>query len=419
MDGTSLSGAIAPKSPQGPPDPGQAELLCIGNALVDIFVRAEGDLADLAGGAPPVRHIGHEEMAGLLRILVSRTNVRARMNASPEECICGLKSGGLKSEGLKSEGLKSVEIGSGGGAANVAKIAALLGVRAAFAGSVGSDAGGLDSHARLFEGELARAGVRLFLSRRRVPTGVFVTLTAPSGESRIIASPAAALEFSPEDIPEEAVRTARVVVLDGYMLTRDRLVRRVLSLAERWGTAVALDLGSADLAAARAEEVLRACREYPLLLFMNEAEAWAFYQALSGAAPQSAGLQGEKQLDRNIRSFLKSLTLDGPFPIIAVKRGKRGAAIYARGERYPARARVFVPGDATGAGDAFCAGFLAGWLRDRPLVQCAALGNRTARKVLGTPGTMVDFKNFRPIPPVQGGPTRPPASRLPPPEGAG
>jgi sugar/nucleoside kinase (ribokinase family) len=371
------------------PDAAEAELLCIGNALVDIFVRAEGDLAAPAWGDPRVRHIGHEEMAGIL----------ARLNASPGARILGT--------------------GSGGGAANVAKIAALLGVRTAFAGSVGSDAGGPDPYARLFEGELERAGVRLFLSPCRVPTGVFVTLTAPSGESRIVAAPAAALEFSPEDIPEEALKTARVVVLDGYMLTRDRLVQRVLSLADRWGTAVALDLGSADLAAARAEKILRWLRDYPLILFMNEAEARAFYYALCGAEGQSAAPQGEEPLERNIRSFLKGLTLDGPFPIIAVKRGKRGAAIYARGERYPARARIFVPGDTAGAGDAFCAGFLAGWLRDRPLLRCAALGNRTARKVLGAPGTMVDFRRFRPIPPVQGGATKPPASRLPPPGGDG
>jgi sugar/nucleoside kinase (ribokinase family) len=183
-------------------------------------------------------------MAGLL----------ARLNASPEALILG--------------------VGSGGGAANVAKIAALLGVRTAFAGAVGSetnaDTGGPvpDPYARLFEGDLARAGAGLFLSRRRIPTGVFVTLRAPSGESRIIAAPAAALEFSPEDIPEEALMTARAVVLDGYMLPRDPLIRRVLSLADRCGTVVALDAGSPDLAAARAKEILRYCRDYPLILFM-------------------------------------------------------------------------------------------------------------------------------------------------------
>jgi sugar/nucleoside kinase (ribokinase family) len=341
-----------------PPAAGEAELLCIGNALVDIFARTEGT-------GTGVRHVGPEELAGTL----------ARLSPADLLGTC-----------------------AGGGAANVAKIAALLGVRTAFAGSVGSADGAADPYGRLFAGELSRAGVRLFLRRcRRLPTGALLTLTAPSGESRIIAAPAAALEFSPADIPEEALMAARAVVLDGYMLARDALVTRVLALAGRRGTAVALDVGSADLAAARAPEILRYCREYPLLLFMNEAEALAFYRALHG---EGAGEQaGERRLDRNVRSFLKGLTQDGPFPVIAVKRGSRGAAVYARGERYPARSRVFIPGDSTGAGDAFCAGFLAGWLRDRPPEQCALLGNRTARKVLGTPGTTAAFQTIKALSP--------------------
>lgn len=61
-------------------------------------------------------------------------------------------------------------------------------------------------------------------------------------------------------------------------------------------------------------------------------------------------------------------------PVIAVKRGARGAlgahgALRERVDAYPVQVV-----DATGAGDSFDAGFLAGWLDKRPLRECLQLG---------------------------------------------
>jgi sugar/nucleoside kinase (ribokinase family) len=104
------------------------ELLCIGNPLVDVFVKIDSALAKKYGITGPVQHIDREEAEKLMHEPAIRV----------------------------SRAVKS----SGGGAANVAKIAAMLGMNAAFSGCVGHDA-----LAGIFEKELTGAGASVILSK--------------------------------------------------------------------------------------------------------------------------------------------------------------------------------------------------------------------------------------------------------------
>jgi sugar/nucleoside kinase (ribokinase family) len=114
---------------------------------------------------------------------------------------------------------------------------------------------------------------------------------------------------------------------------------------------------------------------------MNEAETVAFSGSLSAAT----------DLDEDdIHDLIRSLTESGPFPIIVVKRGPRGALVFAGGMRFDSPARAVSARDETGAGDTFAAGFLAAWIKDRPITTCAALGNRIAREAVSVPGTRID-----------------------------
>jgi sugar/nucleoside kinase (ribokinase family) len=81
-------------------------------------------------------------------------------------------------------------------------------------------------------------------------------------------------------------------------------------------------------------------------------------------------------------------------PIVAIKRGAAGATIRQRGQTpmsLPASPATLV--DPTGAGDAFCAGFLARWVAGEDLEACARAALETAAAALAQPG---------------GRPTRPP-----------
>jgi sugar/nucleoside kinase (ribokinase family) len=282
--------------------------------------------------------------------------------------------------------LREKAVCSGGGAANVAKIAALLGARAVFTGARGSDEWG-----RFFEEDLAAAGVETVLFSREAPTGCCLTLRLDRDTVRVAAAPGASLKLTREDIGEDDIRGAAVVVIDGFLMGRQDLVRHILDLANYNGTAVALDLASPRIARERAHEILTYSRVYPLILFMNENEARAFFHAINGGEDP-----GEtEEFDEEMSDFFRGLTANELFPIVAVKRGKWGALVFAGGSIH--RESTFAvkkPRDGTGAGDAFCAAFLSAWIRDKTLGECAALGNKVAREVLAVPGTAVNRKKI-------------------------
>ncbi|MDR3247793.1 MAG: PfkB family carbohydrate kinase [Treponema sp.] len=341
------------------------EILCVGNVIVDFFARGDAAFAHRHGIDEPAQHLEHDKLM-------------AAINELPEKVSC-----------------------SGGGAANVAKIAALLGINAGFIGAAGAGtAGGLDELGRFFAGEMAAAGVQATLLPRNAPTGCCLVLEIPAEKGnqvpvRIAAAPSASLELDKDDIEEDAIRRTGVVVIDGYLMSRQDLVRHILDLANRNGTAVALDLGSPLIARERAHEIATYSRVYPLILFMNENEAQAFYQTLANRESFDKDDAGEdRELSEDMNDFFKGLTVNELFPIVVIKRGKRGAIVFAGGNVYKENTFAVSPRDSTGAGDAFCAAFLAGWIRGKPLGECAVMGNKVAREVLAVPGTGVNRKRI-------------------------
>ncbi|MDR2482325.1 MAG: PfkB family carbohydrate kinase [Treponema sp.] len=348
------------------------ELLCVGNAIVDVFANAPPGFLEHWGLSPGARHLDH-----------------ARLNAM-------LEALGMAGSALWSGADGKGAVVSGGGGANVAKIAALLGISSLFAGAVGRDAAG-----QFFEQELREAGAGALLVQGKAPTGLCLILQRPGAGPCIAASTGAALEFDEAAIPEDRIQEARVLLIDGYMLDREALTRRIMEMAVQHGTVIALDVGSAAMAAARAAEIRRFCDDYPLILFMNEAEAEAFYEAQGAAAmdeePETPVWGGWTHTAR-FQTFYQKFTGKDIYPIIAVKQGHRGATVFAGGTMYRAGTLALYAGaESTGAGDAFCAAFLAAWIRGTSLADCAALGNRAAREILNVPGTMIGRKKLAPI----------------------
>jgi ribokinase len=78
--------------------------------------------------------------------------------------------------------------------------------------------------------------------------------------------------------------------------------------------------------------------------------------------------------------------LDLGVQIIAVKLGIRGCYVTNGHEKYTLSPPAVEVYNTTGAGDAFCAGFLYGLLRGQDLHTCGSLGNHVASCVLKTSG---------------------------------
>ncbi|MDR2435419.1 MAG: adenosine kinase [Treponema sp.] len=328
----------------------KVDLLCIGNAIVDVFVRVDAAFMERQGIGEPVQHISRDQAESILK--------ESRGNAPV--------------------------FSSGGGAANVAKIAALLDVDAAFSGCVGQD-----ELAAVFEKDLVDAGVSPFLARGTEKTGVCLMLS-DGGETRIAAAPGAALEFTDADVREETIAAAEIVVIDGYILDRRPLVQRILQLSDRHGIPAALDAASLFQIREKTEEILHYSRNYPLIIFMNAGESIVFYNTIrKGDQVEDTHSEQEKEkiILRYICPILKLITDGEIFPVFVIKLGSRGAVVVAGGTVYREETFAVIPRNTVGAGDAFCAAFLSAWIRGKSLGECAALGNKVAREMLEVPGS--------------------------------
>ena len=338
------------------------DILCIGNALVDIFAHADGGVLESFNITAPVQHIAMPDLLAMIDFL---------------------------------PGYRAV---SGGGAANVAKISSLLGVSTGFVGTVGSAWGDSPDHfGATFRGDLESAGVTPLLNFSGKPTGLCLMLErSDGGASHIIASPGAALDLFPEQLSPELFQGPKVVVLDGYILGRDALVQRILELAAQNSAAIALDVGSAALASRYREQIRDWCGRYPVYLFMNLEEAQAFCQVSPdpGEASPWATASG---LNPALEDCFCSLSGSSAFPYIVVKQGKAGAALFSQGKIYREPVEPLDVEEATGAGDSFCAAFLAGILHGRSLSDCVRLGNQVAGIALSAYGSALTSEHLQGI----------------------
>jgi sugar/nucleoside kinase (ribokinase family) len=353
------------------PNP-EPQLLCFGNAMIDVFASADPVWLDELGITESVQHISMDTAQRILEKLV-----------------------------LANDTVMS----SGGSAANVAKIAAMLDTESAFVGCVGPSTinneqltinngktPGIGNLAAIFKRDLEAAGVVPLLSTGNDKTGLCFAFS--TGDStRIAASPGAALEFSEADVPGEMIPQAEAIVLDGYMLDRRPLVQHIMQLASRHGIPIALDAASVFQIKEKTEAILQYSRIYPLIVFMNTDEAIVFYNNIKKSSDKlEAYSEREKEtlILREICPVLKCITEGEIFPIIVIKLGGRGAVVLAGGNIYREETFTIIPRNTVGAGDAFCAAFMSAWIRRKSIQECAALGNKVAREILQVPGTNIE-----------------------------
>jgi sugar/nucleoside kinase (ribokinase family) len=356
--------------------------------MVDVFAEADPAYLDDRGITAPVQHIPPEQAQSILADLGGI----AEGNLGPVGPRCVVAS-------------DRAVFSSGGAAANVAKIAAMLNVGAAFSGCVGTD-----EPAALFEKDLRAAGVVPFLKKGAGKTGLCFTFNCESHPLkpktyqrsgtplRLAASPGASFEFTEADVNEDLISGAGAIVLDGYILERRPLVERILHLADERGIPVALDAASVFQIREKTEALLHYSRNFPLIVFMNADESIVFFNTIrKGSASVDAVDEREKEslILKEICPVLKCITEGEIFPVIVIKLGGRGAVVLAGGNIYREETFTIIPRDTVGAGDAFCAAFISAWIRGKTIRECAALGNKVAREILMVPGTRIKAEKLR------------------------
>ncbi|WP_314505936.1 carbohydrate kinase family protein [uncultured Microbacterium sp.] len=260
-----------------------------------------------------------------------------------------IPSGPIRPDTDTASAIRSV---AGGSAANTAAWLAALGADVAFVGAVNrSD---VDRHSALL------AGVDVHLQGTPSPTGAIIVLVQGADRSMLTDRGANAdLDF--DAIPDDLMR-AHVHLTGHSMAASDGAAfARFLRRAKAAGATVSVSPGSVAyidaLGAARFAEVI------------------AGADVLFASAVEGSALTGVSELD--------AIAARVDAPTVVLTLGADGVVV--DGTHLPAVTAPVVV-DPTGAGDAFCAGFLARWIVDRDAVAAARAGTEVAARAVGVVG---------------------------------
>jgi len=260
----------------------------------------------------------------------------------------------------------TVTMHGGGSGANIAAWLAVDGGEVAFVGRRGADIAG-----RNRDMELMGYGVdaRLVMDPER-PTGTCVVMVTHKGDHTMLSDPGANAALSADDLPSDVFAPGSHLHMSGYTLLNPGsrpAAQTALSRAEQAQMTISVDGASAAPLERLGAEPFLELTSSATLLIVNEAQA--------------SVLTGRDDPAQAIR------VLTAWYPQVVLKLGPDGA-MYANGRdpvRVPAQPlEKFV--DGTGAGDAFCAGFLPPWLDNKPCSEALASGCRLAARALGLVG---------------------------------
>ena len=307
----------------------QYDVLCIGNAIVDIIARCdEAFLAD----------------NGI---------IKGAMNLIDAE----------RAELLYSRMGPAIEA-SGGSAGNTAAGIASFGGRAAYFGKVSNDhLGAIYTH------DIRAQGVA-FDTRPLTgepPTARSMIFVTPDGERSMNTYLGACVELGPEDVEADKASGARVTYFEGYLWDPPRAkeaIRMTAGHAHAAGREVSMTLSDPFCVDRYRDEFLDLMRSGTVdIVFANESELKSLYQTSSF----EAGLDA-------IRRDCK---------VAAVTRSELGSVVVRGDETVQVDAiEIAELVDTTGAGDLYAAGFLYGYTTGRSLAECGALGSLAAGLVI-------------------------------------
>jgi sugar/nucleoside kinase (ribokinase family) len=259
---------------------------------------------------------------------------------------------------------------AGGSGANQAAWLSECGLQVQFVGCVGDDTFGR-AHLRAF----ASAGISAHCATlQHTSTGMIIVLVQNNGDRTMITDRGANSGLTPARLPTGIFKTGDWFHLSGYTLldpeTRETGLA-ALQLARDRGMRISVDPSStAPLVEVGPERFLEWTRDVDLC-FPNLDEGGL----LTGETDEQA----------------IATSLCRWYGGVALKLGSRGA-LWASRASGPVIARPAEPVqvvDTTGAGDAFCAGFLSGWLKgatpDSALAQAIHLAATAAGTIGGRP----------------------------------
>ena len=305
------------------------DVLCIGNAIVDVI--ADADDAFLAAQ-------GLDK--GSMRLIDEAEAVRLYGEMGPGREI------------------------SGGSAGNTAAGLAALGIKTAFIGQVADDQlGGIYRH------DIEAQGIAFLVDPRSDvgATARSLILVTPDAQRTMNTFLGAAQMLEERSVDLDAVAASGIVYLEGYLWDPAEpraAMEAAMAAAHAAGRKVAFTLSDTFCIERHREGFWQLLRDGKIdILFANEAEA----KAMAGTDDFEAAVA----------------CLAETAPTLVVTRSEQGALAIAGGERAEVDAEPIEQlVDTTGAGDLFASGFLAGQARGLGLEASLKLGAIAAAEVI-------------------------------------
>ncbi len=310
--------------------PEQLDVLCLGNAIVDIIAPVDDDFLLAQNVAKGGMNLIHEQRA---------------------EQLYGA--------------MGAVTVVSGGSAANTAVGIASLGARAGYVGKVRDDEVG-----GLFARDLRATGVAFDTAPagEGPATARSFILVTPDGQRTMNTYLGACQNLTVGDIDEPTVRAAGIVYLEGYLWdppAAKQAFVKAAGIAHAEGRRVALTLSDSFCVDRYRAEFLDLMRTGTVdIVFSNESELHALYQTADFDTALAA-LRAE-------RNVLGVVTRGAEGSVVATREAAVAVGAFAIDRLV----------DSTGAGDLFAAGFLAGLSQGQDHRACARLGALAAAEVI-------------------------------------
>lgn len=312
------------------------QLLGISNAIVDILAHVEPDFIDGIGATVGAMNLIDEQRA---------REIYDKMGPATEM--------------------------SGGSVANTVAGFANLGGDAAYIGHVRDDQLG-----EIFNHDMRSLGVdiRLAPSDQGAATARSYILITPDGQRTMNTYLGSCTELARADVTPDTIGQPGVVLLEGYVWDIDEgpaLAAEAMRIGRERGAKIALSLSDALCVQRHRAEFESAIKSGVDIVIADENEI--------------VELLGVEDFNR-VRERLAEYDC-----LFVMTRSEKGSEIVKGSERIEQAATpVDKVVDSTGAGDAYCAGFLYGWTRDRSLAECARLGTYCATRVIQQVGARIE-----------------------------
>ena len=269
----------------------------------------------------------------------------------------------MKALADNSQALSGLHEVAGGSAANTMAGLASLGGNGLFIGKVKNDRLG-----GVFGKSMSAQGITFSTPAANdgSTTASCMIAVTPDGQRSMNTYLGACRELVPDDVDEEQVAQARFLYIEGYLWDEEnakQASRKAIAAMKGAGGRVALSLSDSFCVGRFRDEFLHLLDKEVGILFANEDEAKALFQA--------------DEFDGVVEAARK---WGG---IAALTRSAKGCVVVEEGQVHtiPA-APVSRLIDTTGAGDQYAAGFLYGLTHGKGLADCGRLGAIAAAEVI-------------------------------------